>query len=307
MQLDGFLFFLLVICLGYFAARLHLVKESAAEVLPSLLLNVCFPALLLTTFASVDRQTLLAAGLPALIATPVFALLPFLVSLFLFRRDEPERRALLRYISGIGNTSFVCIPLLRLFLPDEQMLIVFVHGAVMDLLIWGLHHPLFLGSGLRKNRQPLHKLLLSPCLLAVVVGTILSVTGMPLPSFLQFTADALATVVSPLSLLLIGILIQQYGLLAWRKDRTAILYSLWKVIVYPCLVFAALYFFLPLQSALILAILFGSPAPVTAVVWCKEYRRDTKLAVDCLIPSTILYFLVMGGALTVLTHLGILG
>ena len=39
----------------------------------------------------------------------------------------------------------------------------------------------------------------------------------------------------------------------------------------------------------------------------KEYRRDTKLAVDCLIPSTILYFLVMGGALTVLTHLGILG
>ena len=61
MQFDGFLFFLLVICLGYFAARLHLVKESAAEVLPSLLLNVCFPALLLTTFASVDGQTLLAA------------------------------------------------------------------------------------------------------------------------------------------------------------------------------------------------------------------------------------------------------
>lgn len=307
MQLDGFLFFLLVIALGYFAARFGLVKEEAVEVLPSLLLNLCFPALLLTTFASVDRHTLLTAGLPALIVTPLFALLPFFASLLLFRKDEPERRALLRYITGIGNTSFVCIPLLRLFLSDAQMLIVFVHGAVMDLLIWGLHHPLFVGSGLRKNRQPLYKLLLSPCLLAVVAGTILALTGAPLPSFLQFTADALAAVVSPLSLLLIGMLIRQYGLLGWRKNRTAIFYSLWKVLVYPCLVFAALYFFLPLQSALILAILFGSPAPVTAVVWCKEYRRDTKLAVDCLIPSTILYFLVMGGALTALTHFGILG
>lgn len=307
MQLDGFLFFLIVICLGYFASRFRLVGESAADVLPSLLLKLCFPALLLTTFASIESETLLSAGLPALLATPVFALLPYFVSLFLFRKEEPERRALLRYISGIGNTSFVCIPLMRLFLPDEQMLIVFVHGAVMDLLIWGVHHPLFLGSGLRNNRQPLYKLLLSPCLLAVLAGVLLCVTGTPLPSFLQYTADALAAVVSPLSLLLIGILIHRYGLFAWRKNHTAIVYSLWKVLAYPCIVFAVLYFLLPLQAALILAILFGSPAPISAVLWCKEYRRDTKLAVDCLIPSTMLYFLVMGTALALLTHFKLLG
>lgn len=306
MQLDGFLFFLIAILIGYLFTKIKLISPQAADVLPSVLMNVFFPAMLFNTFANANAGELLSAGLPTLLSTLIFSLLPFFVCSFLLRKADGEKRALLRYIAGVGNTSFVCIPLLRLFLSDSQMLIVFVHGAVMDFLIWGVHHQIFLGSGKQNIPQILKKIFASPCLIAVLLGIFCALLDLPIPHSLQYTLDALEGAVSPLALVFIGTLIARYGILSWRKSPIAITYSAWKVVGLPLLVFACLYFLLPLETALILAILFGSPAPISAVLWCKEYGRDAKLAVECLIPSTLLYFLLMGSLLAVLTRTGIL-
>lgn len=307
MQLDGVWFFLIAIFIGYLFSKLKLIPSSAPDVLPSVLLHVFFPAMLLNTFANADARELLSAGLPTVICTLVFSLLPFFACLFLLRKRPLEERALLRYIAGVGNTSFVCIPLLSLFLSESQMLIVFVHGAVMDFLIWGVHHQIFLGSGEKNPRLILKKIFASPCLIAVLLGILLSILNVRLPNFLQYSLDTLEAAVSPLALVFIGTLLCRYGVFSWCKSPIAIFYSLWKVLLLPCVVFCCLYFILPLQTVLVLTLLFGSPAPISAILWCKEYGRDAKLAVDCLIPSTLLYFLIMGSALVALTHYGLLG
>ncbi|MBQ6431918.1 MAG: AEC family transporter [Oscillospiraceae bacterium] len=307
MQFNGILFFIIVICVGYLSVRSKLVPESATDVLPPLLLNVCFPAMLFLNFAKTDVDELLGVGIPTVIATLVFCLLPFFVSIPLFRKTDADRRPILRYISGIGNNSFVCIPLLSLFLTDGEMTVVFIHGAVVDFLIWGVHHQVFLGSTGGARKQIVKKVLLTPNLIAVVAGVLCSVFAVKLPEFLTYTLERVAAAVSPIALLFIGMLICRYGLFGWVKSRTAILYSLWKVLVLPCIVFGVLYFILPFQTACILAIVLGAPAPVTAVLWAKQYGKDTKLAVDCLIPSTILYFAVMGTILTILLKSGVIG
>ena len=307
MQFDGFLFFLIVICVGYFSVKCRLVPESATDVLPSLLLNVCFPAMLFMNFAGTDVHELITFGIPTVIVTLVFSLLPFFISIPLFRKVDESRRPILRYISGVGNTSFVCVPLLSLFLTKNEMSIVFIHGAVMDFLIWGVHHQVFIGSTEGGRRQIVKKVLATPNLIAVVAGILCSVFSVELPGFLSYTLNGVAASVSPIALLFIGMLICRYGLFGWIRSKSAILYSLWKVIVLPCIVFAVLYFILPFKTACILAILLGSPSPVSAVLWSKQYCKDTRLAVDCLIPSTILYFVVMGAVLVFLLKFSVIG
>lgn len=304
--MDGFLFFSLVIALGYLTVRLKLVPEEAVDVLPSVLLNVCFPAMVLTTFAETDASQLFSTALSTVLVSLVFSLVPFFLGFVLFRKMKADIAMQLRYLVGIGNTSFVCIPLLSQFLSDELMIIVFVHGAVLDFLIWGVHHQIFLGSGERNPKLLLKKVVCTPSLICLAVGIILSAFRLSLPSFLQYTADALSAAVSPVALLFIGMLMCRYGLFSWRKDRPAIFYSIWKVLLYPIVVFAVVQCFLPLPQAIVLAILFGSPAPVTLVVWCKQYGRDPRFSVDCLIPSTVLYLFVMGVVLLLLTHFGVL-
>lgn len=307
MQFNGFLFFVIVISVGYLAMRVRLVPESATDVLPKLLLNICFPAMLFINFADTDVQALIGYGIPTVIATLVFSLLPFFVSLFLLRKVDADRRPILRYLSGVGNNSFVCIPLLSLFLTKSEMSIVFIHGAVMDFLIWGVHHQIFIGSAEGGRREIVKKVLLTPNLIAVVAGVLCSVFSVELPGFLRYTFEGVAASVSPIALLFIGMLICRYGLFGWIKSKTAILYSLWKVLALPCIVFGVLYFLLPFKTACILAILLGSPAPITAVLWSKQYGKDTKLAVDCLIPSTVLYFAVEGSILVLLLKSGVIG
>ena len=307
MQFDGFLFFMIVICIGYLSVKIKLVPESIADSLPSLLLNVCFPAMLFVNFADTNKEQLFHAGLPTVVITLIFSFLPFFVSIPLTRKLNADRRPLVRYISGIGNTSFVCIPLLSLFLSRSEMSIVFIHGAVMDILIWCVHQQIFIGSSSENKRQIAKKILTTPNIYAVVFGIGCSVFSVQLPSFLRYTLDGIAACVSPIALLFIGMLICRYGLFGWVKNKFAIFYSLGKVLIFPAAVFAVLYWLLPLNMACILAVLFGSPAPISAVLWCKQYGKDTKLAVDCLIPSTILYFVVMGSVLVVLTNAAILG
>ncbi|MBE6927671.1 MAG: hypothetical protein E7467_04155 [Ruminococcaceae bacterium] len=306
MQLDGFLFFILMIAIGYLVVKCRLIDDAAADSLSSILLNVCFPAMVLKNFLNTDTESLLQSGSAAVIVSIICSVIPSILASVSLRKSENDRRVLFRYICGVGNTSFVCLPLFSLFLSSEQMLVVFIHGAVMDILIWAVHHQLFLGSSHGSVHQVLKKMYTSPCLIAVILGIVLCFAKIELPSFLMYTINATEAAVSPLALLFIGMLICRYGLFGWIRSKDAVIYSLLRVLIYPLIVFSVLYWILPLQTAVILSMLFGSPTPITAVLWCKEYGKSTKLVVNCLIPSTVLYFSVMGSVLLLLTSLNIL-
>lgn len=308
MQFEGLFFFFAVMCIGYLAPKLKLVSEEAVDVLPGILLNVCFPAMLLNSFSAASPQALLTTGLPTAVTALIFSLLPFFLCRRLLRKREKNERTLLCYYAGIGNISFVCVPLMRLFLSENNLLIVFFFAIVQDFLIWAVHHQIFLGNrpGAARGVAVLRKVLLSPCLLAVIAGIVLCLCSVKLPAFLAYTTNALEAAVSPLSLLFVGMLAGRYGLFSWVRDRTAIVYSILRVLVYPAVVYFILQFFMERSTAVILALMCGGPAPFTGVVWCKQYDGSTELAVHCVIPSTLLYLIAASGLLIVLTHGGIL-
>lgn len=306
MTFDGLIFFFLMLLIGYGVVRLRMVPVSAADGVSGVLLNICYPAMVLNTFLSTEPELLLHTGLPAALATLIVTLLLFFGSLLVLRRQPPSRRAYWCFISGIGNVAFVAIPLMSIFLPPEAMVVCFIHGAMQDFLIWSIYHSLFLGSAAGGRRALLRGVLTSPALLAAIAGSLLSAFRLRLPGFLELTVSKISDMTSPLALLLLGMLLYRYGALSWRRDKAAMAFSAGKVLVLPLLLFWPLRCFLELRSALLLALLFGSPAPITGVVWCKEYGGDTELAVHCTIASTLLYLLAASAALLTLTSLGLL-
>ena len=101
MQFDGIVFFVLAIAVGYFFARWKLVPAKAADVLPPVLLNVFFPALLFTSFSSIDAKELVTLGLPTVVCTLIFSLISSLLCLLIFRKKSVDVKKLLRFIGGI--------------------------------------------------------------------------------------------------------------------------------------------------------------------------------------------------------------
>lgn len=301
MQIDNLLFFVTIICCGYFIAKLKLVPKETTEVLPAVLTNICYPAMILDTFISIDLQTLTQAGLPVVVGTLIVTLILFLLSFLLFRRVPSNQRPLLQFIIGVGNVTYVAIPLMSVFLPEDMMVAAILHGSVQDLLIWSIYHQLFVGYEDIRSSKRIKKIFSNPCLIAVVLGVSLLLLKIKLPSFMQLAIGKINAVTSPVALLFLGILIHNYGLFSWKTDIIAITYSICKVVLLPLFIVLIGHVLLPISTTICLALLFGSPAPLTSVVWCKQYQKDDLLAVNCCISSTILFLLFMSISLFYLT------
>ncbi len=286
-MLDGVIYVVFLIAAGCALVRGRLLPKDGSGFLSSLLMTLCFPAMILNCFLALEPKELLSTGLTTAVVTVVFSLLPALV--LLLKKEKGPLHSLYSFICGIGNVSFVCIPLLRLFLPEEEMLTVYLHVSIQDFLIWGLFHPAFAGG--QSSRQ-WKKILTEPCMLAVLVGLILCLFRVELPSFLSMPLEALDACVSPLALVFLGMTLAQYGSNTRWLGKTPLCYTLYKVVAYPLVIFGILTVFLPWKEALLMAALFGSPAPIASVIWMHRYTNDPTPAIACVIPSTLLYFLL---------------
>ena len=284
-MIDGVVYVIFMIFAGYGLVRGRLLPKESSGLVSSLLMTLCFPAMILQGFLVLDPKELLSTGLTTAVITVGFSLLPALV--LFFKREKGPLHNLYSFICGIGNVSFVCIPLLRLFLPEEDMVTVYLHVSIQDLLIWGLFHPSFAGG-----KGQWKKVLTEPCMLAVLAGLVLCLLRVQLPSFLAMPLEALDACVSPLALVFLGMTLAQYGKEARWLRKTPLCYTLYKVVAYPLVIFGLLSLLLPVREALLMAVLFGSPAPIASVIWMQRYTNDPTPAISCVIPSTILYFLL---------------
>ena len=301
-MLNGIIYVIFMIALGYFLIVCKVLPPDSRPHISSILMSLCFPAMILKSFSAVDPGALLSTGFSTLVVTLVFSLLP--AGILLLKKNKGQLHSLYSFICGIGNVSFVCIPLLRIFLTDAEMVAVYLHVSIQDLLIWALFHPAFAGS--QKTKQ-WKALLTEPCLLAVALGLILCFGNISLPGFLSMPIDALDACVSPLALVFLGMTIGQYGRSALKGGKIPIFYTLYKVVAYPAVIFLILSPFLEEKIAILMAILFGSPAPVASVVWMQRYTEDPTPAIACLIPSPLLYYILYTPLLLFLCSRGIFG
>lgn len=306
MQLDGLFFFIVAIVIGYFAAKLRFIPNEAENVLPPLLMNVCYPGMILSAFSQIDLDTLLTTGLVVCLATLIITLALHFLSGLILRNAPQNRRSLLRFQCGIGNVTYVAIPLLSVFLGPSAIFVAVMHGVAQDLLIWSLYYPMFLGSSGGALKSTVKKLFTSPCFIALLIGLALKGWGLGIPSLFMTAIDGFAGMASPLALLYLGALACKYGVFRWVCDRAAILYSVYKAVILPLCVTLILLPFCERQTAILLGILFGSPAPIMSIVWSGSFEGDVPFAIDCCICSTLLYLALISAACFALTSFGIL-
>ena len=235
------------------------------------------------------------------VATVVLTLILLFGCLALFRNLPPQKRALFTFLAGVGNVTFVAIPLFQIFLPTQAVMVAILHSASQDPLIWGIYNPLLISSQDEKP-QSLASILTNPCLLATFLGLILVFAGLSVPGVLLDTISRISSLTAPLALLLIGMLIHQYGLFSWVKDRAALRFTLIRVIAFPLVIGTVLLPFLGFGDAALLAILFGTPAPVMAVAWATRSKSHEAFTIHCFLASTLLYLLIMTPALMILAQ-----
>ena len=316
----------LLIALGYILKGRGMFNDTFSSNLSRLIMSVILPA---GVFVSVLhhmqtsdlwdlRYGLLVVGLTYLVS--------YIVAFIMMKvlRVPPGRRGIFINMVVNDNCLFIGLPVqIALFGPEAlPYFLLYYIGNTISVWMVGVFliemDPLpqnssATGESVRPSGHKFSwKKLLPPPLMGFIVALIFLYAQIPLPTILHNTLNYLGDMVTPLSLLYIGIVLHDAGLksMALNKDSLGGIFG--RFVIAPLIMFGVIITVryiggITLEPIAMITFIVQSAGPVIAVlpIVANESGADLPFATGLVMISTILFVFVIPLIMELLTMLGI--
>lgn len=287
----------ILMALGFLAFRLRWITDEAVSGMTKLVMFFVTPAVIVTAFQRpFDPAKLQTIGLVFALDLLVFSLTIGIARLVFSRRLIPDdlRRTVLRFGTTYTNAGFLGIPLAQALLGTDGVFYVVAFIVAFHVFVW-THGDALFGHGrvgTRDNR--LLEVALNPNIIATTLGLAFFLASWQFPGLLNQAVGHVASMNTPLSMIVVGANLAAISLRSVFRDRDAWLGMVARNLVVP-LVFVAGFTLLPLDPVAKMATLIAVAAPVGAfvVMFSILHGRDTRFATRLLTVSTLSSILTM--------------
>jgi malonate transporter len=302
-----------LIALGYAAAWSGILRRETGEALSDFVFIIAIPVLVFRTLATAVFGGDSPWGL-WIAYFAVFAVLWVIGSGTIRRLFGRDARA--GVVAGIstayGNTVLVGIPLALAAYGND--------GAVAMALIIAIHLPVMMTSSailiVRAERRDgvVHaepgtramvrglglNLARNPLIIALILGALWHVLGVPLDGFPRTMVDRIADVAATLALIGMGMTLRNYGIRG--NVQAGLVLAALKLLLMPALVLLATRYVVPVPPvwAKVAVIAAACPTGVNAFVVAARFRTGEALASNAITISTALAVVSMTLWLTVI-------
>ena len=295
-MLKNVMIFILLTVPGYLLVKGKLVTGKDSHLLSKLLTYVGTPGLILinTLDLEITKEVTLSLLITAIAGT-AFVLGTFLLSSLLTGEQNAKKQGMLRFCMVFANNGFIGIPLAKAVFPDnsELMAYLIVLNIVMNLTIFTLGAYLVSGD---KRSMNLKKALLTPVLMAFVVGIVLNLLGVAQKAPIVRTyINYFKEIVTPLAMLVLGIKLAEVPMKKIFTSRRMYWVSTVRLVLFPVLCVALMLALkyvpgLGVNRNMILGffIAFSMPTASLASAFADQYKGDAENAVICTLGTTIL-------------------
>ena len=222
-----------LVAIGIFAGKRGIVDNVSSKSISRLVMDICNPALMLTSVLSgsirADHTELLVAGAVAVIFYASLVLIGFILPPLL--RVENDKRRFYNMMCVYTNVGFIGIPVAHAVLPPDGMLCVLVCNVMYSLLFYT--HGVTVLSGNKERMRPSQ--ILSPGTIAAILSLLIVWFGVSLPEAVNETIAYVGNATVFLSMLLLGVSIARTRILDGIKNVHIWLFILIRLIALPAL------------------------------------------------------------------------
>src|SRR5699024_9882724 len=198
---QSIIFIFILIVIGAFSAKYYTFNSDIKNLYIVLITNIAMPSIILSSIFKVGigieiLKKLLLIFLISIFINILGIGLGFIITLF-FKRYS-TKKVEIAILSALGNTGFIGIPLCAVLFGSEGALYAAGFDAGVDVIIWTLGVYL-----VQKNKQlnlNLLKGIVNIPLLAIVIGIIIAITNLKIPSIIVELTNSLASFAIPLSM-----------------------------------------------------------------------------------------------------------
>ena len=171
----------LLMVVGFVLGKSKLLDDRGSVALSTLVMYVVSPCMLMVSFQRpLERETLRAFGIVALVALVLHVI--FIAASYLFVRDEslPRQRAL-RFATVFSNSGFMGYPLMAALLGSIGVFYGSAYTIVFTVLSWTWGVYILTGD---RRKLKLRPLLLNPGVISIALAMLLYLLQIELPQFL---------------------------------------------------------------------------------------------------------------------------
>ena len=274
---------------GFTLAKLGIVKAEHSTILSKLLVFFFLPCNIFRTFATQFRIPYLRDNYEILLVALGAILVIAFASYFgakLFSRESYEQRVY-EYSLTIPNSGYMGYPLAEALLGTTTMMGMMVFAVPVSFYIY-----IYGYARLTKSRLSPRKMI-NPVTVAILLGVAVGLSGVTIPELpLSFFSSA-AACMGPISMLLTGIAVSEFGIPALFSEPKAYLLSIFRLLVAPIAVGGAAYLFCGIEVATVSVLYFAMPCGLNTIVFAKAIGEKSKVGASLVFVSTVLSLLTI--------------
>ena len=292
---------LLLVALGFFLRKKHLLPSDSHTVMSKLETLVFLPALNFSTQITQctvstfkENAALILYGIP-IICIAIALSFP-LSRLFVNKKAGSEEanyeRNVYKYALSLANYGFVGNFIILGVWGNELFYkySLFTFSFAPISLAWGLFLliPRSKSEGAAKN---IKKILLSPPLIAMVAGMICGLLGLGnyMPAFLSTALDYASSCMGPVAMLITGFVVGGFDKKVLFLNKKSYFASFLRLVAIPALILSTLKLLGASDELLILALIsFATPVGLYSIIFPAAYGGDTKHGASLVMLSQLL-------------------
>jgi len=282
---------LIIMIFGFGCAKVKMIDEKMNKKLSNFLLMLVNPLVIFMSYQR-DFERDLLNGLFIAIG---LATLLFSISLAIAHLRFPDRkglsRAVERYSAVYSNSGFIGIPLVLGIFGPLGVFYLTAQLTVSNLLMWT--HGVAVMQG-KADMTLLKKALLSPPLIATIIGFICFLVGIRLPIAMARPIEMIGSMNTPLAMIVAGVSISKANFGKIVRNKNIYHLCLIRLVVIPLMVIGVFSFLnVPVTIAGTLIIAVSCPVAANAILFAYRYERDHLYASELFVASTLLSMLTI--------------
>ncbi len=260
-----------IILIGIFCYRIRLIDQVTNRKLSDIVLILVNPIVVLVAYQREFDTTLLTGLLISLVMAVITHIFAIVISRVIIRgKKHQAERAIERFAVIYSNCGFIGIPMAGGLFGSEGVFYITAYMTIFNLLVWT--HGVVIMTG-KADIKSIGKALLSPTIIATVVGFLLFVTRIMLPEVLLDTLTYIGNMNTPLAMLVAGVTIAQTDVRKLLIKPRIYFISFVKLLLIP-IVMLFIFQLFELPSVVLLTSILAAACPTAVTVNLFSIRYD---------------------------------
>ncbi len=275
-----------LIAIGFVCGKTKLINEAGSKVMADVVLYFVTPCVIINAFQREFDVTMLIKLIVSAVCSAVILGFSVLVAQLLFKKQERHRACIFKFATVFSNCGYMSLPLQQALLGDEGVFYGATFVAMFNIFVWS--YGIITMKGKDEKASGI-KILINPGIIGTLIGVVLFLCSIELPSVIAQPISYMAALNSPVPMLIIGYYLSKANLKKAFTDAWSYVSMGLRLVILPLLTLFVL-LLCGIKGPLLVSLTISVSSPVAAIttMMSAKYGHDTELSVSIVSASTLL-------------------